>query len=557
MKKYQPFTYLLLICFALLTACSDDHETTATEFRLTDISIGDQHNQSVFTNADPNTSIVIQFSDAVDESTISPNIRFTELDGEDEFELKVTQQLDAENKKLTLTPANPLNNYTTYKLVLYPGMKSVSGDPIFTGKVYKIKTGMEDSDKFDRIPDEELLTLVQEQTFKYFWDFGHPDCGMSRERSTSTNTVATGGTGFGVMSIIVAAERQFVSRQDALARIQKITTFLDERAEKYHGAYAHWIYGDSGFTQPFSEKDDGADLIETSLLFQGLLTARAYFNGNDAAETKLRADITKLWKAIDWNWFRKESSENVLYWHWSRNHGWDMGMKITGWNEGLIAYVLAASSPTHAIDKAVYDEGWAKNGGMKNGKLYYDYVLPLGTDNGGPLFLSQYSFLGINPTGLSDAYANYEEQARNHALINYNYCIDNPRDFAGYGKDCWGLTASDSDNGYSAHSPTNDKGVIAPTAALTSFPFTPEESMKALHFFYYKLGDKIWDKYGFVDAFNLGQQWFAKDFIAINQGPIICMIENHRSGLLWRLFMSDPEIQAGMKKLGFESPELR
>ncbi len=471
MKKYLSFTHILFIIIALLTSCSDDNETTTTDFRLTTISIGEQQNLSAFTNVDPEASIVLQFSDAVDESTVAKNIRFIELDGEDEFELKVNYQMDADNKKLTVTPVNSLSNYSSYKFVVYPGIKSATGEPIFTGKVYSIKTGMEDSDKFDRIDDEELLTLVQRQTFSYFWDFGHPDCGMARERSTSTNTVATGGTGFGVMSIIVAAERNFISKEAALERIQKIVDFLG-RCESYHGAYSHWIYGDSGFIQPFSDIDDGVDLLETSLLFQGLLTARAYFKNGNEAEQKLCADITKLWEAIDWNWFRKESSENVLYWHWSRNHGWEMGLKISGWNEGLIAYVLAASSPTNAVDKVVYDEGWANNGGMKNGKVYYDYVLPLGTDNGGPLFLSQYSFLGINPKGLSDAYANYEEQTRNHALINYNYCVNNPRDYAGYGENCWGLTASDGDNGYSAHSPNNDNGVIAPTAALTSFLHT-------------------------------------------------------------------------------------
>lgn len=557
MKKYSLFTPLLFMVIALLTACNDDNDTTANEFRLTDIRIGEQQNQSTFTNVSPDASIILQFSDAIDESTLPKNIRFSELDGEDEFDLKVNLQLENDHKKLTITPVNPLGNYATYKFVIYPGIKSTSGAPIFTGKIYSLKTGMENSDKFERITDEELLTLVQKQTFNYFWELGHPISGMALERNNSGSTVTTGGTGFGVMAMIVAAERDFITRQEALARIQKIVTFLDTKCEKYHGAYAHWVYGDSGYTRPFSEKDNGADLIETSLLFQGLLAARAYFQQDIANENKLRADITRLWEAIDWNWFRKESTENVLYWHWSRNYGWDMNMKIRGWNEGLIAYVLAAASPTHTISKEVYDEGWANNGSMKNGKMYYDYFLPLGTEYGGPLFLSQYSFLGINPKGLSDDYANYEEQTRNHALINYQYCVDNPRAFAGYSENCWGLTASDGDTGYSAYSPSNDKGVIAPTAALTSFPFTPEESMQALHFFYYKLGDKIWTKYGFVDAFNLGQQWFDKEFIAINQGPIICMIENHRTGLLWNLFMSDPDIQKGMKKLGFTSPELR
>lgn len=558
MKKYVSLTHLLWICIALLTSCSDDNESATTNFRLADISIGEQKNQSLFTNVSPNATIQLTFSEGIDESTIAKNIRFIEMDGEDEFELKVNYQLDSDHKKLTITPANLLSDYTTYKFILYPDMKSINGDPIFTGKVYKLKTGMEDTDKFPRIPDNELLDKIQKETFKYFWDLGHPNCGMARERNTSGNTVTTGGTGFGVMSIVVAADREFITRQAALERVQKIVTFLDTRCEKYHGAYAHWIYGDSGFTQPFSEKDNGADLIETSLLFQGLLTARAYFSNSDQAETKLRDDITRLWKAIDWNWFRKESTANCLYWHWSPTpgKGWDMDMQINGWNEGLIAYVLAASSPTNAISKAVYDNGWANNGSMKNGKPYYDYVLPLGTENGGPLFLSQYSFLGINPIGLSDAYANYEEQTRNHALINYSYCVDNPRDYAGYGENCWGLTASDGDTGYSAYSPNNDKGVIAPTASLTSFPFTPEESMKALHFFYYKLGDKIFKEYGFTDAFNLSKQWYAKQYIAINQGPIICMIENYRSQLLWNLFMSDPDIQRGMKALGFSSPHL-
>ena len=301
MKKYLSFTHILFIVIALLTSCSDDNETTTTDFRLTTISIGEQQDLSAFTNVDPEASIVLQFSDAVDESTVAKNIRFIELDGEDEFELKVNYQMDADNKKLTVTPVNVLSNYSSYKFVVYPGIKSAADEPIFTGKVYSIKTGMEDSDKFDRIDDEELLTLVQRQTFSYFWDFGHPDCGMARERSTSTNTVATGGTGFGVMSIIVAAERNFISKEAALERIQKIVDFLG-RCESYHGAYSHWIYGDSGFIQPFSDIDDGVDLLETSLLFQGLLTARAYFKNGNEAEQKLCADITKLWEAIDWNW---------------------------------------------------------------------------------------------------------------------------------------------------------------------------------------------------------------------------------------------------------------
>jgi hypothetical protein len=363
--------------------------------------------------------------------------------------------------------------------------------------------------------------------------------------------VTTGGTGFGVMAMIVAVERDFITREEALNHIQTIVTFLETRATRYHGAFAHWIHGETGETLPFSTYDDGADLVETSLLFQGLLTARQYFSRSTPEEIALREDITHLWEEVDWTWFQKEN-EHVLYWHWSPQHGWQMNMKISGWNESLITYVLAASSPTHPITREVYDQGWARNGNMANNATYYGYQLPVGPDLGGPLFFAHYSFMGINPKGLKDQYADYWEQNRNHTLINYAYCVENPKKYSGYGEHCWGLTASDGGQGYSAHSPANDRGVIAPTAALSSMPYAPEESMKALHFFYYKLGDKLWTDYGFVDAFNLSEGWFDNQHIAIDQGPIILMIENYRSSLLWDLLMSDTEIEAGLTKLGFQ-----
>ena len=378
---------------------------------------------------------------------------------------------------------------------------------------------------------------------------------MSRERNSSGNVVTSGGTGFGIMSIVVGIERKFITRKQGLDRLNTMTDFLKNTAIKYHGAFPHWLNGATGATIPFSTKDDGADLVETSYLMQGLLTARQYFNGSDADEILLRSKINNLWNAVEWNWFTK-NQENVLYWHWSPKYNWEMNFKISGWNEALITYVLAASSHNFSISKTVYDEGWAKNGQMKNGKQFYGITLPLGPDLGGPLFFAHYSFLGINPNGLTDSYANYGTQNVAHSLINYNYCKANPKKFSGYSENCWGLTASDEKNGYSAHEPNNDNGTISPTAALSSMPYTPKESMQALRFFYYKLGDKIWRNYGFVDAFNLTDIWFADSFLAIDQGPIIIMIENHRSQLLWKLFMSCPEVKSGMKKTGFTSPNL-
>jgi hypothetical protein len=410
------------------------------------------------------------------------------------------------------------------------------------------------------LSDSALVELVQKQTFRYFWDFAHPVSGLARERSnTSFNygheTTTTGGTGFGIMAVIVAVERKWIERDTAAKFLLKMVKFLS-KADSYHGVFPHWLDGATGKTIPFSRKDDGADLVETSYLFQGLLCARQYFTGDNQAERELRNRIGWLWNDIEWNWFTK-GGEEVLYWHWSPNNGWAMNFPVRGFNECLIMYVLAASGERYPVSPAVYHRGWAQSNFFKNGKKFYDIVLPLGFDYGGPLFFSHYSFLGLDPRGLKDRYADYWEQNRNHTLINYQYCVDNPKEFKGYAENNWGLTASDTYNGYDAHSPTNDNGTITPTAALSAFPYTPDHSVKALKHFYNNLGDKIWSEYGFVDAFNETKNWYADSHLAIDQGPIIVMIENYRSGLLWKLFMSCPEIQSGLKKLGFASPWIK
>ena len=453
------------------------------------------------------------------------------------------------DKHLILSIDNKaFKSYSSYPLTIFSGENL--GIQLLENFTCTLLTGLDSVPKFPIISDEDLLTLVQQQTFKYFWDFGHPVSGMARERSSSGDIVTTGGTGFGIMAMIVAVERGFISRAQALQRIQTIVSFLETKCTRYHGAFSHWINGSTGATQPFSTYDDGGDLVETALLMQGLLTAREYFNSSDAAETQLVADITQLWEGVEWDWYQ-QNNQNVLYWHWSPDYDWKMNMKISGWNEALIVYVLAASSPTHPISREIYDQGWAQNGTMANGKSFYGNLLPLGPDYGGPLFFAHYSFLGLNPTHLKDVYADYWEQNGNHTLINYQYCIANPKQFSGYSADCWGLTACDGNNGYNAFSPTNDQGVIAPTAALSSMPYTPEESMQALRFFYYVLGDLIWKDYGFKDSFNLSAHWVDGDYLAIDQGPIIIMIENYRTQLLWNLFMQNSEIQSGLTKLGF------
>lgn len=406
------------------------------------------------------------------------------------------------------------------------------------------------------LSDSALLDVVQRQTFRYFWDFGHPVSGMARERSNRSfdygdEVVTTGGTGFGVMALIAADHRKFIIHEQAVNRMLKIVNFL-YKAKAYHGAFPHWMNGATGETIPFGRRDDGADIVETAYLFQGLLCARQYFTADNPQESRIRGVINSLWGELEWNWFTRDGRDNI-YWHWSPNYGWAMNFPIRGFNECLITYILAASSDRYPVSANVYHGGWAQSDFFKNGHTYYGYKLPLGFAYGGPLFFSQYSFLGLNPKGLKDRYADYWEQNLNHTLINRAYCIDNPKKYKGYGENCWGLTASDNYEGYNAHAPDNDLGVISPTAALSAFAYTPEYSMKALRHFYYDLGDKIWGEYGFTDAFSESHNWYAKSYLAIDQGPIIVMIENHRSGLLWKLFMSCPEIQNGLGKLGFTS----
>jgi hypothetical protein len=414
-------------------------------------------------------------------------------------------------------------------------------------------------DRLRHIDDTALLDRVQRQTFRYFWDFAHPVSGLSRERSNAPfgygpEVVTTGGSGFGVMAIIVAVERGWIDRHEAVAHLLKSVRFL-EQANSYHGVFPHFLHGETGRTIPFMPKDDGGDLVETSFLISGLLCARQFFAANTASEAELRARIDGLWSKVEWDWHRRDGSD-VLYWHWSPSNGWSMNHQIRGWNECLITYVLAAAAPRYSIPADVYYRGWAQADAFKNCRSYYDIELPLGPAFGGPLFFAHYSFMSLDPRGLKDRYADYWQQNLRHTLINREHCIRNSLGWKGYGADCWGLTASDNDRGYSAHAPDNDLGVITPTAALSSFPYTPDHSMLALRNFYHRLGDRIWGEYGFKDSFCESRDWYADSYLAIDQGPIIGMIENHRSGLLWKLFMSCPEVRTGLTKLGFESPHL-
>jgi hypothetical protein len=426
-----------------------------------------------------------------------------------------------------------------------------------SGETVALETGA----RAGTLTDDSLLTLVQERTFQYFWEGAEPVSGLARERihidgdypQNDQEVVTTGGSGFGLMALVVGMERGFITRKQGIARLQQIVAYLG-RADRFHGVWPHWLDGPSGKVKPFSPKDDGGDLVESSFLIAGLLTVRQYLDPQQAAEAALIRSINQLWEGVEWSWYTQ--GKDVLYWHWSPQHAWDMNFPLEGYNECLITYVLAASSPTHPISAEAYHQGWARGGGgIRSTKEAYGYPLILShngaQDLGGPLFWAHYSYLGLDPRQLEDRYANYWALNRNHTLINRQWCIENPHGYKGYGPNSWGLTASYSPKGYAGHRPGEDLGVISPTAALSSMPYTPEESKAAMRYFYEQLGDRLLGPYGFYDAFSEEQEWFPQRYLAIDQGPIVVMMENHRSGLLWELFMSAPEVRQGLDKLGF------
>ena len=542
-----------------MAACSKSNQnvnptptTMPSSFSFNALKVNGVYNGFNYVNLNVKPVIKISFTAPVNHTSATSSIAFKSSVG---AIVSFSTAFENNDSTVVITPAS-LYPITKYAIDVSTSLLSAKGGSLQTAVDVQLTTSIDSTNKFPLMTDNQLLDLVQQQTFKYFWDFGHPVSGLARERNTSGDVVTTGGSGFGVMAIVTAISRNFISRADGLVRMQKITSFLLNNAQSFHGAFPHWMNGATGTVIPFSTQDDGADLVETSYLMEGLLTARQYFNGTGTDETNLRNNINTLWNNVEWDWFR-QNGQNTLFWHWSPNYAWSTNQQVSGWNEALITYVLAASSATHAVPKAVYDNGWALNGAIKNGGNYLGVQLPLGPAYGGPLFFAHYSFMGINPNSLADAYATYDVQNKAQATINYNYCVANPKGFAGYSASCWGLTASDIENGYTASSPsTNDVGVIAPTGALASMPYTPMQSLQALRFYYYKLGDKMWGQYGFYDAFNLTSPWFATSTLAIDQGPIIVMIENYRSGLIWNLFMSCPEVKTGMKGLGFQSPNL-
>nr|WP_228372488.1 glucoamylase family protein [Chryseobacterium daeguense] len=428
-----------------------------------------------------------------------------------------------------------------------------------------VKEGADTSNNYS---DAQLLETVQKDALKYFWDYAESNSKLARERyhednpSQDAHIITTGGSGFGLMTILVGIKNGYISKSEAVSKLTTSLNFL-QYADRFHGAWPHWINGANGDVIPFSTVDNGGDLVETAFLVQGLICVREYFkNSTNSAELALSQKADALWKGVEWNWYT--NGQNALYWHWSPDYNFQINMQLKGYDETLITYILAAASPEYSINKSVYQQGWLRNGTIKS--LATSYGIPVIVNHNGangsvgPLFWSHYSFLGLDPRGLTDEYVNYEDVTKNHARIIYQYCIANPYGWQGYNTKSWGLTASYSRNtdgsmGYSAHQPNNDLGTISPTAALSSMPYTPLESMNMLRFLYNENYSKYIGVAGPYDAYSIHYNWTIPRYLAIDQGTIAPMVENYKSQFLWQLFMNAPEIKQGLIKLGFHSAQ--
>ncbi len=419
------------------------------------------------------------------------------------------------------------------------------------------------------LDDEALMTMVQEACFRYYWETAHPKAGLAPEvLPGDPNLLALGGSGFGVMALIVGAERGFAPREAVAERMVRIVRFL-AAADRFHGVWPHFLNGETGKAVPFFGKyDNGGDLVETAFMIQGLLAARQYFDGDSAAEKEIRNTVTRLWHEVEWDWYRKTPDSDVLYWHWSPDAGFHISHPLIGWNETMIVYLLAIASPTHPVPASLYHTGWAGTSERHvtyrrawsrttvgdryvNGGTYYGQLLDVGVGNGSDLFFVHFSFMGFDPRGWRDAYTNYFENNRAIVRINHAYCVENPRGFQGYGPDSWGLSVGINSGG-GKPLPRDDNGTISIMASQASMPYTPAESLRALRHFYRTLGPKVFGVYGFHDGFNATQNWYEETYMALNQAPITVMIENHRSGLVWRHFMKNPEIEPALRSIGFK-----
>ena len=406
---------------------------------------------------------------------------------------------------------------------------------------------------------DKLLTDVQRASFDYFYLYAHPVSGLARASARRDPDIcAIGASGMGLFNLGVGIERGFITRQEGAEQTLKELRFLSETADRFHGAFPHFINGRTGAVIPFSKYDDGADIVETAYLMEGVLFAREYFSGTNAEETEIRSLANSLWRGVEWDWFVNQSSPiPAMIWHWSPKYSFKVNLFILGFNECQIVYVLALASPTHPIQSKCYWEGWESGNYAAEGMQYGVHIQIGGwSDVGPPLFFTHFSYLGLDPHLLTFRGRSYFDHFRDFCRVQVLYAESKSEVHKGYGP-LWGITASAGPDGYRAFAPgLNDNGTLAPTASLSSMPYVPAESKSCLLEMYQNYGKQLWGPFGFYDAFNFSRNWVSKTYLCIDEGPIAPMIENYRTGLCWNTFMKAPEIGPVVKVIN-EGEELR
>jgi len=419
--------------------------------------------------------------------------------------------------------------------------------------------------------DETMLDSIQHKTFLFFLGESHPEWGIVKDRTLKTAPCSIAATGFGIPSLAVGVERNWISREKAAAITLSIMKFFLGSVQStakdvtgYNGFYYHFLKMDTGGREWNCELSS----VDTGLLMMGIIFARNYYNQDNDVENQIRSLAAKLLERIDWNFMILPASSKYAY---TISMAWtpEKGLQDYGWfgyNEALFLYVLAAGSGMNNAEQSY--KAWLKT---------YQWETPykgLSHVAFPPLFGHQFSQVFIDFRGLADTYMkekgiDYFENSRRATYVQRKYAMDNPKGWIGYDSLCWGVTACDGPPdkynfadkkflGYAGRGtsgPKNnyfDDGTIAPYAALSSLPFAPEIVLPTIRSMNKKFGHSLWGKYGYYDSFNQTAKWIDDDFLGIDEGPMLLMIENFRTGLVWNYVMKDPIIQKGLNRLGYQ-----
>ncbi|MFH1368572.1 MAG: glucoamylase family protein [Elusimicrobiota bacterium] len=396
-------------------------------------------------------------------------------------------------------------------------------------------------EEISHLPEDELLDFIQKKTFDYFWYEASPVTYLVKDRSTLSSSASTGATGFGLTALCIGVERKWITKRQAETRVVKTLEALKDMVAKENGYFYHWVKSHTGRRDGVSEVSS----VDTALLIGGVLTVREYFSSR-----KIRKLADEIFQAIDWPWmFGMDQSSGTLLMGWDPESGFDKYIRWDMFAEEMMMYLLALGSPTHPIPDACWHAfGRPVKDYYGNKYIYHD---------GESMFVYTYSHAWVDFRNRHDQYADYFKNSQSAIRSNFEFCRNNADKFKTYREGYWGISASDGPRAYAGYGAVYGMhdGTIPPYSLCAAVPFTPDIAIPAIRKLLAEYGPRVWGKYGFVSAFNLDQEWFATEHIGIDEGIILLMIENYRTGFVWKKFMSNPYIQSGMKKAGFRQGE--